>query len=127
MQSFLNLIELSTGRQIRLAEFGFKAEAPSFGSDGKGIFFNRDDTTWSFDEDSGMIRRVAELSLPNGSEQQVKINFISDVSDGIGHCELIADGRVVARFMGSEHSIGAIPERDGRIIFIGYPSDDGIN
>lgn len=127
MQSFLNLIELSTGRQIRLAEFGFKAEAPTFGSDGKGIFFTRDGETWSFDEDSGLIRRVAEQSLPSSSEQRVRINFISDVSDEIGHCELIADGRVVARFMGSERSIGAIPERGGRIIFIGYPSDNGIN
>lgn len=125
MQSFLNLIELSTGRQLRLAEFGFTAEAPSFTD--SGIIFSRDGELWSFDMNTGRIKRSSEVPCPVDKDTEVKINFISQPLDGIGHCELIAGGRIIARFMGSLGSIGSSPCRDGRVVFIGYPSPDGIN
>lgn len=129
MQSFLNLIDLATGRQIRLAELGFKAESPSF-SDG-GITFERDGELYRFDLDTGRITKPAIcIKQPQAectSASKVKIIFISAKVNGIGHCELIADGRVAARFMGSDKSLGECPEKDGRVVFFGYPSPDGIN
>lgn len=129
MQSFLNLIDLATGRQIRLAELGFKAESPSFSDD--GITFERDGELYKFDIDTGRITKPAICIKQPHAEQtstsNVKLNFISEKVNGIGHCELIADGKVAARFMGSDKSIGECPEKDGRVVFFGYPSPEGIN
>lgn len=129
MQSFLNLIDLATGRQIRLAELGFKAESPSF-FDG-GITFERDGELYIFDLDTGRITKPAICIKQPHAEQtstsEVKINFISAKVNGIGHCELIADGKVAARFMGSDKSLGECPEKDGKVVFFGYPSPEGIN
>lgn len=129
MQSFLNLIDLATGRQIRLAELGFKAESPSFADD--GITFERDGELYRFDLDTGRITKPAiYIKQPQAectSTSKVKIIFISAKVNGIGHCELIADGRVAARFMGSDKSLGECPEKDGRVVFFGYPSPEGIN
>ena len=126
MTSFLNLIDITTGRQIRLAEFGFEAKKPSFDMD--KITFVRDSSLWSFDISTGMIKKIG--NLPDSSattDGSVKISFISDKHNGVGHCELIVNGKVIARFMGSEHSLGARPEKDGKVVFVGYPSEDGIN
>ena len=129
MQSFLNLIDKATGRQIRLAELGFRAGSPSF-SDG-GITFTRNGDMYIFDLSTGMISKqpiCTKRSAPeNAGKSDVKIIFISDKTDGIGQCELVNDGRVLARFMGSSESLGEVPERDGKIVFFGYPSSDGIN
>ena len=126
MTSFLNLIDLSTGRQIRLAEFGFEAKKPSFDMD--KITFERDSSLWSFDISTGMIKKLGNLSpSPTATDGLVRISFISDKNNGVGHCELIANGKVIARFMGSEDSLGACPEKDGKVVFVGYPSEDGIN
>ena len=129
MQSFLNLIDKATGRQIRLAELGFRAESPSF-SDG-GITFTRDGDVYIFDLSTGMISKqpiCTKRSAPESAGKlDVKIIFISDKTDGIGHCELVADGKVLARFMGSAESLGEFPEKDGKIVFFGYPSQGGIN
>ena len=126
MQSFLNLIDLETGRQIRLAEFGFTASEPSFCED--SIIFTRDSTLWSFDISSGMIKRVNISSIPTyAADHEISISFISDKSNEIGHCELVVDRKVIARFMGSEKSLGVCPEKDGKVVFIGYPSEDGIS
>lgn len=129
MQSFLNLIDKASGRQIRLAELGFKAGSPSFSED--GITFSRDGEMYIFDLSTGMISKQSictKRSAPeNAGKSEVKIIFISDKTDGIGHCELIADGKVLARFMGSDESLGEVPEKDGKIVFFGYPSPDGIN
>ena len=128
MQSLLNLIDIGTGRQIRLAEFGFKAGSPSFSEN--GITFERDGELYKFDLSTGMISKAPICTKRSDGKSfqndEVKIIFISDKVDGIGHCELNVNGKVLARFMGSEKSIGIRPERDGKIVFIGYPSEAGI-
>lgn len=126
MISFLNLIDLDSGRQVRLAEFGFYAESPSFCGD--DIVFYRDGKCWRFDSNSGAISAFDD-EIPEKCEERssVKLNFISEIVDGIGHCELLAGGKVAVRFMGSERSIGAVPEKNGKVVFIGYPSPNGMN
>ena len=115
MQSFLNLIDLATGRQSRLAELGFKAESPSFTDD--GITFERDGELYRFDLGTGMITKpeicIKQPNTNNAGISEVKLNFISGKINGIGHCELIADGKVAARFMGSAKSLGECPKKDG--------------
>ena len=125
MQSFLNLIDISTGRQVRLAEFGFEASSPSFCED--GVSFERGGSEWLFDLSTGLIKKRGETSTRSDCVSDVKLNFISELENGFGHCELVAHGKVIARFMGSEKSLGAVPEKDGKVVFIGYPSPEGIN
>lgn len=125
MQSFLNLIDIQSGRQVRLAEFGFKAESPSFTDD--KIIFVRDGEFWSFDETGGMIAKIATCPPLSKTSSDVKLNLTSKSSCEVELCELIVNNKIIARFMGTKDSIGLSPERDGKVIFFGYPSPNGIN
>lgn len=125
MQSFLNLIDIQSGRQVRLAEFGFKAESPSFTDD--KIIFVRDGEFWSFDEISGMIAKIQTCPPLSETSSDVKLNLTSESSCEVELCELIVNNKIIARFMGNKNSLGLSPERDGKVIFFGYPSPNGIN
>ncbi len=128
MRSFLNLIDLATGHQIRLAELGFKAEYPSF-CDG-GVSFKRGDDEYMLSLDDGSIRRGNSVDAINAPslkpDGDASLRFLSD-GEEVRYCELTVGGRVVARFMGGEGSLGDVPVQGGKVVFIGYPSEDGIN
>ena len=120
MRSFLNLLETTTGHEIRLAEFGFFADQPSF-VDG-GIAFYRGDVCMLFSPDTGMLSPY-HGEIPS-REHGLVLNFTSEFTDGIAYCELIRNGDVLVRFMGSHGSIGKNPiASDGKtVVFFGYPA-----
>ena len=126
MRSFLNMIDLETGRQIRVAELGYRAASPSFTdggiafrrrSDGKALFLSLED---------GMILPFDGDIAPD-PEPGVFLKYNSQPEDGIAYVELTAkkDGHVIARFMGGEDSIGVKPVDDERrkVVFFGYPAE----
>ncbi len=131
-KSFLNIITLD-GREIRVAEFGFLADSPSF--DGDSIVFRHGEKYKRIDLISGVISksepptRCAGTS-PNG-KYSVRLNFTSPLTDGRGYCEMVlrntlsGNEQVLVRFMGCDGSIGAMPfSADGqKIVFFGYPED----
>lgn len=151
MRSYLNLIELSSGRQLRLAELGFSAERPSFCEN--GIEFSRADgrkLCYSFKDgsiselsetrtaaetdggreaesgaDSG---RVTEFDTDTKAEKRdYFLKFYSEPVGGIAYVGLTrrSDGAVIARFMGGEGSLGDSPvSPDGwKIVFFGYTNE----
>ena len=123
MESCLNLIELATGRELRLAQFGFHAERPSFVDE--GICFLADGKWKRFSLESG---GVSDYSGPLPAKSgDARIDFTFPPESGIGYCKLIVGGRIVNNFMGSAASIGDAPiSPDGRmVVFVGYPSREG--
>ena len=123
MGSYLNLIELATGRQLRLAQFGFHAERPSFVEG--GICFFAEGRWKLFSLETGGIRDYSgEIPAPGGD---ARIEFTFPPTDGVAYCKLIVGGDTVNNFMGGIGSIGAAPiSPDGRmVVFIGYPSKEG--
>ena len=123
MASYLNLIELSTRRQLRLAQFGCHAERPSFTD--AGICFFADGAWKLFSPETGAVSDFAG-TLPEKSGD-ARIEFTFPPENGIGYCQLIVGGEVINNFMGSVGSIGDAPvSPDGRmVVFIGYPSREG--
>ena len=123
MASCLNLIELATGRELRLAQFGFHAERPSFVDE--GICFFADGKWKLFSLDSGGVSDYSG-ALPEKSGD-ARIDFTFPPENGIGYCKLIVGGKIVNNFMGSAASIGDAPiSPDGRmVVFVGYPSREG--
>ncbi len=131
-KSFLNIITLD-GREIRVAEFGFFADNPSF--DGNSIIFRHGKNYKRIDLVSGVISEsepptcCANIS-PDGN-YSVRLSFTSPLTDGRGYCEMVlrdnagGNEQVLVRFMGCEGSIGAIPfsADSGNIVFFGYPED----
>ena len=136
-RSFLNLIT-TDGKQCRLAEFGFLAESPYFGDD--AIIFTRDGSKYRFALDSGKITpteaiaAVTEEHISPDKKHALRLEFASQVTDGRGYVHMILTDlsdnteKVLARFMGSEKSIGPLPfSTDGKnILFFGYPEEDDI-
>ncbi len=123
MLSFLNIIDLETGRQIRAAELGFEAREPSF-VDG-GIAFLRDGEPVKLDLTSGEIAPI--VSLPEPVETDAQLEFLSPEENNVAYVALVVRGVTVARFMGNSGSLGARPlSPDGtKIVFIGLPSQRG--
>ncbi len=125
MTSFLNLIDIPTGREIRLAELGFTAGDPSF-ADG-GIVFSRGENWLRFDLESGRI--IPATGIPDASPEDngPHLRFANPAGGGLFYTELVYAGRTLVHFMGSGHSIGSNPlSPDGRqIVFVGYPSPAG--
>ena len=122
MRSFLNLLEIDTGREIRIAEFGFAASLPSF-ADG-GIVFRRDGSWWKLSPDTGMLSRFSG-EIPD-VPHSIALRFTSEFKDGIAYCELVSGERVLVRFMGSHDCIGSAPvSSDGKqLVFFGYPAHE---
>ncbi|MBE6613083.1 MAG: hypothetical protein E7632_11375 [Ruminococcaceae bacterium] len=122
MRSFLNILDMETGHEIRLAEFGFAASLPSFTED--GIVFRRDGRWWKICTDRGMIAPW-DGEIPTAAHD-LTLRFTSELSDGIGYCELVRCGQVLVRFMGSPDSIGSAPiSPDGKkLVFFGYPNKE---
>ena len=126
MRSFLNIIDLQTGRQIRVAELGYRAASPSF-ADG-GIAFRRcSDGEWLIlSLEDGSVRHF-DGNITNDPEPMFFLKYNSEPEDGIAYVELtdISDNKVIARFMGGEDSLGARPCDDERrrVVFFGYPAD----
>ena len=125
MASYLNLIELATGRELRLAQFGFHAERPSFVE--SGICFLTDGKWKHFSLETGGVSDYSG-ALPAKSGG-ARIEFTFPPESGIGYCQLIVAGAVVNNFMGSAASIGDAPiSPDGRmVVFVGYPSREGFS
>lgn len=134
-QSFLNIIDLSSGRQIRAAEFGFRAEHPSFYKD--GIRFKRDGKWLFISLETGKISEFDGQPSDGCGHFEGKpcarLRYVSEPENGVSYVELVLDTngekRVLARFMGGESSLGEQPFSSdfSKIVFIGYPSEDGIN
>lgn len=126
MKSFLNIIDLETGRQIRVAELGYRASSPSFV--GGGIAFRRasDGKAFILSLENGMVLPFDGKITPD-PEPGVFLKYNSQPVDGIAYVELTSkkDGRVIARFMGGEDSLGEKPvDEEGRnVVFFGYPAE----
>ncbi len=123
MQSYLNLIEIDTARQLRLAQFGFHATLPSFVEGGISFFA---DGRWKlFSLDTGMVCDYTG-DLP-ARQEVARLEFTTPLTDGVGYCRLIVGSHVVNNFMGGDGSIGAAPiSPDGKYaVYIGYPSKEG--
>lgn len=126
MKSFLNIIDLETGRQIRVAELGYRASSPSF--TGGGITFRRasDGKAFILSLENGMVLPFDGEITPD-PEPGVFLKYNSQPEDGIAYVELTSkkDGRVIARFMGGEDSLGEKPvDEEGRnVVFFGYPAE----
>ena len=126
MKSFLNIIDLETGRQIRVAELGYRASSPSFV--GGGIAFRRasDGKAFILSLENGMVLPFDGDIAPD-PEPGVFLKYNSQPVDGIAYVELTSkkDGRVIARFMGGEDSLGEKPvDEEGRnVVFFGYPAE----
>ena len=123
MGSYLNLIELDTGRQLRLAQFGFQAERPSI-TEG-GICFLAEGKWKLFSLETGGISDYhGEIPPP---DRRARLEFTSPLIGGVGYCRLIVGDRVVNNFMGGRDSLGDAPiSLDGRMVaYIGYPSKEG--
>ena len=130
-KSFLNIITID-GREIRVAEFGFFADSPSF--DGDAVTFRHSEKYERIDLVSGALSSAMppEIESCSSSDRKhsVHLRFTSPLTNGRGYCELcLCDSngceKVLARFMGCENSIGALPfSADGqKIVFFGYPED----
>ena len=136
-RSFLNLIT-TDGRLCRLAEFGFFADAPSFGNG--GIVFRAADKYKRFDLDTGAITTLeaphteksgTQISSPDG-RYTLTLKFDSEITNGRGYAHMMLRDNekntetVLTRFMGSENSIGTVPfsEDSQNIVFFGYPEDE---
>lgn len=133
MQSFLNIIDLETGRQIRAAELGYYAERPSF-CEGGSIRFYRDGKPMLMSLESGAIQPDGGSRLITAPDSpNVRLGFLSEPVERVAYVELIFDNgessRVLARFMGGEGSLGENPISPDRkkLVFFGYPSENGIN
>lgn len=135
MQSFLNIIDLASGRQIRAAEFGFYAERPSFCTDNT-IRFYRGETAYLFSLETGSLSTDTGGSCtkqPENNEPRIYLNYKSEPVNKIAYVELIyGDGagiRVLGRFMGGTGTLGERPFTSDycKAVFFGYPSEDGIN
>ncbi len=135
-RSFLNLLDLSTGREVRAAEFGFDADSPSFA--GNTVVFRQSNRVRSLDLSTGQLADAAgfpgEYEGPVFSPDRkalLSLRWASEPADGDGYVMLVltedAEERVLVRFMGSERSLGIKPfSDDGRtVVFFGYPSEGG--
>ena len=130
MRSFLNVIDLGSGRQIRVAEFGFYAERPSFHSD-RDIGFFRGGKPFRLSLETGIVSSGADdiPPCPSTEKQRVYLNYKSSPSERTAYVELIyedaSERRVIARFMGGDGTLGARPFNSdySKVVFFGYPSD----
>ena len=133
-RSFLNIITLD-GKEIRIAEFGFFADSPSF--DGNTVIFRRDGKHVRLDLASGVISScdiglTKKKRASTDGKYSVSLEFTSPLSDGLGYCEMILHDtqndteQVLVRFMGCDNSIGEMPfsEDSKQIVFFGYPADE---
>lgn len=120
MRSFLNIINIKTGRQIRIAELPDGYSYPSFYDN--HIIFYKGNEAFSLSLDSGKIeRRQVEIEA---SPTAVRLNFTSELTDGIGYCELIYGEKVLSRFMGSYGSIGSAPIKNEEVVYFGYSNEN---
>ncbi|MCI8388254.1 MAG: hypothetical protein HFE63_07320 [Clostridiales bacterium] len=124
----MNIIDISSGRQIRAAELGYFAERPSFCDGGIKFFHNCE--AYQLSLDTGEIIKLNETnsSPQHNSSSNVRLEFLSEPIDGIAYVALVLkqiDGssRILGRFMGSESSLGENPvSSDGnKVVFFGYP------
>ncbi|MBQ2766009.1 MAG: hypothetical protein IJF48_03400 [Clostridia bacterium] len=133
-RSFLNIITLD-GKEIRIAEFGFFADSPSF--DGNTVIFRRDGNHMRLDLTSGVISSCDAFSTKKkrastDGKYSVRLEFTSPIIDGLGYCEMILrdtkndNEQVLVRFMGCADSIGDMPFSvdSKQIVFFGYPADE---
>ncbi len=132
-RSFLNIITLD-GKEIRIAEFGFFADSPSF--DGNTVIFRRNGKYMRVDLGSGILSSCESTAAKNHTspdgKYSVKLEFTSPLTDGGRYCEMILhdtendSDKVLVRFMGCAESIGDIPfsEDSKQIVFFGYPADE---
>ena len=138
MRSYLNIIDITSSREIRAAEFGFYAEKPSFCLLGENecILFERDNIKYIFSLADGSISRLkeeTEVQFPAPPDEvEIFLQTLSDAGDTV-HTALTLHGSdgdtVLCRFMGTVNSIGEHPlSRDGRqVVFFGYPSPKGLD
>ena len=132
-RSFLNMITVD-GKEIRLAEFGFFADSPSF--DGEAVIFRKGNKYMSFNLENGMLSPSVPPSQksctsPDG-KYSVHLNFTSELTDGCEYSEMILHDidagteKVLVRFMGCADSVGNMPfsADSKKIVFFGYPADE---
>lgn len=137
MRSYLNIIDITSSREIRAAEFGFYAEKPSFCllGDSECILFERDNIKYIFSLADGSISKFkeeTEVQFPAPDDVEIYLQILSDAGDTVYTALTLRrpDGdTVLCRFMGTVNSIGEHPlSRDGRqVVFFGYPSPKGLD
>ena len=138
MRSYLNIIDITSSREIRAAEFGFYAEKPSFCLlyDNECILFERGNIKYIFSLADGSISRLkeeTEVQFPAPPDDvEIFLQILSDAGDTVYTALTLhgSDGdTVLCRFMGTVNSIGEHPlSRDGRqVVFFGYPSPKGLD
>ena len=138
MRAYLNIIDITSSREIRAAEFGFYAEKPSFCLlyDNECILFERGNIKYIFSLADGSISKlkaetkVAFPAPPNDAE--IFLQTLSDAGDTVYTALTLhgSDGdTVLCRFMGTVNSIGEHPlSFDGkRVVFTGYPNPKGLD
>ena len=138
MRSYLNIIDITSSREIRAAEFGFYAEKPSFCllGDSECILFERDNIKYIFSLADGSISKLkAETKLafpapPDGVN--ICLQALSDAGDTVYTALTLRrsdDEVILCRFMGTADSIGEHPlSFDGkRVVFTGYPNPKGLD
>ncbi|MBQ8508570.1 MAG: hypothetical protein IJ493_01555 [Clostridia bacterium] len=124
-RTYLNLLDLATGREIRAASLGFDADSPSF--DGDGILLRRHDgAILRLSLETGMLSPAGVPLPPPDPSCPVTLRESTTIpsSGAIRYLELVLDGRILCRFMGQEGSLGARPlSSDGKtVVFCGYPT-----
>ncbi len=137
MRSYLNIIDITSSREIRAAEFGFYAEKPSFCLlyDNECILFERGNIKYIFSLADGSISRLkeeTEVQFPAPDDVEIYLQILSDAGDTVYTALTLhgSDGdTVLCRFMGTVNSIGEHPlSRDGRhVVFFGYPCPKGLD
>ena len=138
MRSYLNIIDITSSREIRAAEFGFCAKKPSFCllGDSECILFERDNIKYIFSLADGSISRLkeeTEVQVPAPPDDvEIYLQILSDAGDTVYTALTLRrpDGdTVLCRFMGTVNSIGEHPlSRDGRhVVFFGYPCPKGLD